>query len=69
MSACYPYNTFNCQQTARSLHTDGVSVALCDGSVRFISDFVQLGTGPSNLGVWDKLNLSHDGQPIDASQY
>ncbi len=66
---CYQYNTFNCQQTARSLHTGGVHVCMADGSVRFISDFVQLGTSMTDLGVWDRLNLSHDGLPIDASAY
>ncbi len=61
------------QQTARSLHPGGVNVALADGSSRFISDFITVGsvgtTQPANLGVWDKLNLSSDGQAIDASQF
>jgi hypothetical protein len=40
--------------------------------VRFISDFVELGTSgtpPGCLGVWDKLNLSNDGQPLDSSKF
>ena len=60
------------QQTARSLHPNGVNVCLGDGSVRFISDFVELGTSgtpPGCLGVWDKLNLSNDGQPLDSSKF
>ena len=40
-----------------------------DGSVHFISDFIQLGTSSSSLGVWDKLNLSNDHLPVDASSY
>ncbi len=58
----------NHQQTARSTHTGGATICMADGSVRFISDFVQLGNS-TTYGVWDKLNLSHDGLPIDASQY
>ncbi len=67
--ACFNGNNPNWQQTARSVHTGGVTVCMADGSVRFISDFVQLGNSTSNLGVWDKLNLSNDGLPIDASSY
>lgn len=66
----------NWQQTARSLHRDGVNVAFADGSVTFISDFVEtsIPTNPSNmtfdkLGVWDKLMLSNDGQGIKAGSY
>ncbi len=73
---CYDYDHPNVQQTARSTHTGGVFVCMCDGSVRFITDFVQQspeGNGTviarSALAVWDKLNLSNDGLPIDASAY
>jgi len=73
---CYDWDHPNIQQTARSMHAGGVFVCMCDGSVRYISDFVQQspeGDGSiisrSALSVWDKLNLSADGQPIDASQY
>jgi len=66
---CWTGNNGNVQQTARSLHPGGVNVCMCDGSVRFISDYVELGTGSSNLGVWDKLNLSNDGFSIDSNRY
>jgi prepilin-type N-terminal cleavage/methylation domain-containing protein/prepilin-type processing-associated H-X9-DG protein len=64
----------NWQQSARSLHDSGVNVCFADGSVHFISDFIDKGTqanppGPNNLGVWDLLNLSNDRQPLNASQY
>jgi prepilin-type N-terminal cleavage/methylation domain-containing protein/prepilin-type processing-associated H-X9-DG protein len=70
--SCYNGNLPNWQQTARSLHGGGVNTCFADGSVHWISDFVQLGTQatpPACLGVWDKLNLSNDGQPIDASSF
>jgi prepilin-type processing-associated H-X9-DG protein len=62
----------NTQQAARSMHPGGVNVCFADASVHFISDYVELGTQgtpPGCLGVWDKLNLSSDGQPLDASKY
>ena len=45
-----------------------------DGSVRWISDYVELGWYAINpddyyLGVWDRLNLSLDGQLLDAASY
>jgi prepilin-type processing-associated H-X9-DG protein len=67
--SCSISNSPNWPQTARSLHTGGVNTCFADGSVHWISDFIQLGTGPTNLGIWDKLNLSNDGAPIDASTF
>ena len=73
--SCYEGNGQNWQQAARSLHEGGVNVCLCDGSVRFISDYVETQpdtwgtTKPIPLAVWDKLNLSNDGEPIDASKF
>ncbi|HKD35591.1 MAG TPA: DUF1559 domain-containing protein [Pirellulales bacterium] len=66
---CAPGGKPNWQQTIRSLHISGGNVCLADGSVRFISDFVELGTADTNLGVWDKLNLSNDSLPVDASKF
>ncbi|HEY2146319.1 MAG TPA: DUF1559 domain-containing protein [Pirellulales bacterium] len=59
-------------QGSRSLHADGVNVSFCDGSVRFIGDFIERGipgTPPKCLGLWDKLMLSNDGGAVDASKY
>jgi prepilin-type N-terminal cleavage/methylation domain-containing protein/prepilin-type processing-associated H-X9-DG protein len=70
--SCYAGDSPDVQQASRSMHAGGVNVCLADGSVRFISDFIELGTNgtpPACLGVWDKLNLSNDGQPIDASKF
>ncbi len=67
--SCDGWGAADWQQTTRSLHIGGVNICLCDGSVRFISDFVQTGTSSTAFSVWDKLLLSHDGQPIDASSF
>ena len=67
--ACSNGDWSNSQQTMRSLHTGGGNTCFADGSVHYISDFVQLGSSAQNLGVWDKLNLSNDGYPIDSSLY
>jgi prepilin-type N-terminal cleavage/methylation domain-containing protein len=42
-----------------SYHTGGVTVGLCDGSVQFISDNL-------NLPVWRRLHCRSDGQVVDA---
>jgi prepilin-type N-terminal cleavage/methylation domain-containing protein/prepilin-type processing-associated H-X9-DG protein len=78
--SCWNGDNPDVQQGARSTHRSGVNVCLCDGSVRFISDFVQRGTMPPTgamtpaqtytyLGVWDKLNLSNDGDTIETTQF
>jgi len=46
-----------------------VNMTFCDGSVHFIKDSIEKGTGSGSLGVWDKLNLSNDGFTIDPTSY
>jgi prepilin-type N-terminal cleavage/methylation domain-containing protein/prepilin-type processing-associated H-X9-DG protein len=70
--SCWYGNGPDWQQGSRSMHVGGVNVCFADGSVHFISDFIDKGTNgtpPGNLGVWDLLNLSNDRLPIDPSKY
>ncbi len=61
------------QGAPRSLHNGGISVCLADGSVRFISNFVEKGTSwdidPNDFGIWQRLCASADGMVIDGSKY
>jgi prepilin-type N-terminal cleavage/methylation domain-containing protein len=57
---CYGPGSYD-QATARSAHTGGVFVAMCDGSVQFISDDIETnGAGASCCTPWDRLMLSQD---------
>ncbi len=64
---------WNNQQSARSMHQNGVHVCLCDGSVQWISDFIDtvgnITATPPVFSVWDRLNLSADGAPASASAF
>jgi prepilin-type processing-associated H-X9-DG protein len=67
---CYFGWNMNVQTGARSMHASGVNTAFCDGSVHWISDFIQsVPSVPANLSVWDRLNASDDGQSVDDSQF
>ena len=70
--SCWTGNGADWQQYARSMHSSGINVCFADSSVHFISDFIETGTNgtpPACLGVWDKLNLANDRQPLDASKF
>ncbi len=67
--SCSRDNWPNFQQTMRSLHPGGVFVGFGDGSVKWISDFIEISTSQSFLSVWDRLNLSSDGLRIDPNRY
>jgi len=67
---CWPGDGSNWQQTARSMHSGGVYVALADGSVQWINDLIDC--SPSVLGrpsVWDCLMASGDGKTIPADAF
>jgi prepilin-type N-terminal cleavage/methylation domain-containing protein len=70
----------NWQSFPRSSHGAGVFVALADGSVRFISDFIESGGGngncginsicnTSNYGTWQRIIASGDGMVVDGSKF
>jgi prepilin-type N-terminal cleavage/methylation domain-containing protein/prepilin-type processing-associated H-X9-DG protein len=52
-----PPSPFSRRQGARSRHTGGVNAALCDGSVRFISNTI-------DIRIWQALGTSQGGEPI-----
>jgi hypothetical protein len=56
----------NAQAAVRSRHQDGVFVALADGSVHFISDYIDCSGGSG--AVWSRLISAADGLPINAAQ-
>lgn len=71
MSCAATYS--NDSATTRSRHPGGVQIALCDGSVRFVSDYIELIGPVSNWpwptdSVWDRLISIRDGQPVDAAK-
>jgi hypothetical protein len=58
------------QAAPRGPHQGGVMVCLGDGSVHFLSDFVQTGSAPGpNMAVWDRLNAARDGLVLDATAF
>ena len=67
---CYPKDLGSSQQGARSLHAGGVNTCFVDGSVQFIGDGIQCTpSSDENLSVWDRLNASSDGQPVEADSF
>jgi prepilin-type processing-associated H-X9-DG protein len=66
---CYA-NSGNAEQTARSMHVGGVNTCFVDGSVHWISDFIQAyPSSHGNLSVWDRLMASADGLPVVDSDF
>ena len=57
----------NYQQTARSQHTGGIFVGLADGSVRFLTDYIDITSSP--LSIWDRLNASNDGMILSHDKF
>lgn len=65
---CYPGGeTYWQGATARSMHAGGLFISLADGSVRWVTDFVDvMPSTMAALSVWDRIMLSADGQNVSA---
>jgi prepilin-type N-terminal cleavage/methylation domain-containing protein/prepilin-type processing-associated H-X9-DG protein len=66
------------QATARSMHPDGVNICMCDGSVHFISNEINVSTvlhyvatyeNLPDFGVWDELMSAGDGIVISGNAW
>ena len=56
----------NAQATVRSKHLNGAFTAFADGSVHFISDYINCSGG--SAAIWSRLIASADGLPISAGK-
>ncbi len=59
----------NRQAAPRSNHVGGIFVCFADGSVHWLTDYVEVSNSISYASVWDKLNLSRDGLVLSADAY
>jgi hypothetical protein len=66
------------QSFPRSNHEGGIFAGRGDGSVRFISDYIESANGdcciscicnPNTYGTWQKLIASGDGKTVDGSKF
>ena len=78
--SCMPcWDTSSHQAVPRSLHPGGIYTTFADGSVRFISNYIEKGTGlptdsttPSlttQFLCWQRLCASQDGQVVDGKKF
>ena len=66
-----PQSTYFCGRSAGAYHSGGTNVGFLDGSVHFISENINVGTGwkgsgdpPFDIGVWGNLCAIQDGQAV-----
>lgn len=59
----------NRQACPRSVHPEGLYVAMCDASVQWLSNDIEVYTPVNVLSVWDRLILSADGLVIKESPF
>lgn len=74
------HTSHNWQSFPRSSHASGIVVGFADGSVHYISDYIESagnlgGCGPrgacdsTRYLTWQRLIVSGDGQPVDLSMF
>jgi prepilin-type N-terminal cleavage/methylation domain-containing protein len=73
LKECMPCDDVAGQGTVRSMHVGGAFVAFVDGSVHFISDFIDKGTqwnlDPEEYHTWQRLCTSGDQQAVNHSEF
>ncbi len=57
LAVCVPINGNNESAASRSRHPGGVQVALCDGSVRFVTETI-------GLDVWRAMGSIEGGESV-----
>ncbi len=62
-------NGVNWQQTLRSRHVGGGHICLLDGSVQFLRDDIEISQNNECCSTWDRLNLSADGEIVEADSF
>ncbi len=63
---CWGGNGNNRQATARSMHDGGIQCLFADGSVHWISDYINISP---RFSIWDRLMLSRDGNTIPPNSW
>lgn len=73
LTECMPCDDIAGQGTVRSMHQGGAFVGFADGSVHFVSDFIDKGTlwdlDPEEYRTWQRLCASGDQQVVDEAQF
>lgn len=73
LQECMPCDDVAGQGAVRSMHVGGAFVGFVDGSVHFVSDFIDKGTQwnlvPEEYHTWQRLCASGDQQVVDQSEY
>ena len=59
----------NRQASPRSMHVGGIFCTFADGSVHWITDYIEVSSTVTYASAWDKLNLSMDGEVLSAEEW